>query len=162
MTVLLALRDAADGATESKRDSGTATSHGVSPGVWNDYGTDRQPWTTDLRVPDHRYGDGDTIGSFEAIHLGGHTAGSSALVDEDRGVLIAGDTVAGSDWRGLPAGYLLNPPEYFSDDVTTAESSLERLLEYELDAALVFHGSSVTEDAHDKPDRFVNFPGRGR
>lgn len=112
--------------------------------------------------PDHEYDDGDQIGAFEAVHLGGHTSGSSALVDEDRGILVGGDTVVGADWRGLPEGYLLNPPAYFSEDVAVAESNLDRLLEYDFDVALVFHGSSVTADAHEKLDAFVNFPGKGR
>jgi len=31
---------------------------------------------------------------------------------------------------------------------------------YEFDAALVYHGSSVTEGARGVLDRYVNFPGR--
>lgn len=112
--------------------------------------------------PDHRYQGGDEIGPFEAIYVGGHTSGSSALVDEDRGILVAGDTVVGTDWRGLPEGYLINPPTYFSDDVATAEANLERLLKFEFDTALVYHGSSVVVDANEKLDTFVNFPGKGR
>lgn len=123
------------------------------------------PEATELATdhgPDHRYESGDAIGPFEAVHVGGHTPGSSALVDEDRGILVAGDTVVGADWRGLPAGYLLTPPAYFSDDVATAETNAERLLAFEFDAALVYHGSSVLEDARERLDAFVNFPGKGR
>ena len=36
-----------------------------------------------------------------------------------------------------------------------AEASLERLIEYEFDAGLVFHGSSVLEDASEKLEAYV-------
>ncbi|WP_224332769.1 MBL fold metallo-hydrolase [Haloprofundus halobius] len=107
-----------------------------------------------------RYGDGDEIGSFEAVHVPGHEPDNHALVDADRGVVVAGDAVSGSDQRGLPEGYLILPPAVFSDDLNEAEENLERLLAHEFDAVLVFHGSSVLEDAREKLDRFVNFPGK--
>jgi glyoxylase-like metal-dependent hydrolase (beta-lactamase superfamily II) len=114
----------------------------------------------DAREPDRRYADGDAIGRFEAIHVPGHSPDMHALVDEDAGVLIAGDAVSGADLRGLPAGHLLPHAAVYAVDSTRAELSLDRLLEYEFDAALVFHGSSVTEGARDALDRYVNFPGR--
>lgn len=114
------------------------------------------------REPDNRFGDGEAIGPFETIFVGGHTPGSSAVVDPDRGVLIAGDTLVGADWRGLPPGYPLTPPEYFSADVAEAERNVERLLRHDFDSALVFHGSSIVENAHGKLNDFVNFPGKGR
>ncbi|WP_224447760.1 MBL fold metallo-hydrolase [Haloprofundus salilacus] len=107
-----------------------------------------------------RYGHGDEIGPFEAVHVPGHEPDNHALVDADREIVVAGDAVSGSDQRGLPEGYLILPPAVFSDDLNEAEESLERLLEYEFDAVLVFHGSSVLEGAKEKLDRFVNFPGR--
>ena len=112
------------------------------------------------RDPDRRYGHGDAIGRYEAVHVPGHTPGSSALVDEDAGLLVAGDALVGADWRGLPAGYLLPPPKHYTEDQDAAEENLDRLLEYEFDAALVYHGSSVTDGARERLDRFLNFPGR--
>jgi len=114
----------------------------------------------DAREPDRRYGDGDAIGRFEAVHVPGHSADMHALVDEDAGLLIAGDAVSGADLRGFPAGYLLPHAAVYAADLKRAELSLDRLLEYEFDAALVFHGSSVTDGARDVLDRYVNFPGR--
>lgn len=116
--------------------------------------------TEDIRAPDHRYSDGDVIGSFEAIYLPGHEPDHYALVDESTELLIAGDAVFGADLRGLPAGYLIPPPALYSDNVNQAEESMERLLEYDFDAALVFHGSSVTSGAKERLDAFVNFPGK--
>lgn len=112
--------------------------------------------------PASTYGDGDEIGPFTTIHAPGHTPGSSAVVHEERGILVTGDVLVGADWRGLPPGYLLHPPDYFSEDVATAERSLEKLLEHDFDIALVFHGSSVLEDPKGKLDAYVNFPGKGR
>ncbi|KTG10927.1 Zn-dependent hydrolase [Haloprofundus marisrubri] len=107
-----------------------------------------------------RYGDGNELGPFEAVHVPGHEPDNHALVDAARGVVVAGDAVSGSDQRGLPEGYLILPPAVFSDDLNEAEENLERLLEYEFDAVLVFHGSSVLEGGQKKLDRFVNFPGK--
>lgn len=110
--------------------------------------------------PDVRYGHRDEIGDFVAVHMPGHEPDNHALVDESRGVVVAGDAVSGADQRGLPAGYLLLPPAIYSENLNEAEVSLERLLKYEFDAVLVFHGSSVLSDAKAKLDAFVNFPGK--
>lgn len=109
---------------------------------------------------DHRYGTGDRIGGFEAVHVPGHSADLHALVDEQREVLIAGDALAGADLRGFPEGYLLPHAAVYAADYQAAELNLDRLLDYEFDAALVYHGSSVTEDARAVLDRYVDFPGR--
>lgn len=109
---------------------------------------------------DHRYGDGDRIGPFEAIHVPGHSEDLHALVDEDRGVLVAGDALAGADLRGFPEGYLLPHAAVYAEDYGMAELNLDSLLAYEFDAALVYHGSSVLEDARQVLERFLNFPGR--
>ena len=106
--------------------------------------------------PDHRYGDGDRIGRFVAVHVPGHKPDNHALVDEDAGVAVLGDAVSGADQRGLEAGRFHLPPAVYSRDLNLAEESLERLLDYEFDVGLVFHGSSVTEDAHAKLERYVD------
>lgn len=110
--------------------------------------------------PDVRYGDGDHVGDFRAIHVPGHTHDHHALVDEERGLLVAGDALAGADLRGFPAGFLLPHAAVYAEDPMAAELNLDRLLEFDFDAALVYHGSSVPSDAWDVVDRFANFPGR--
>ena len=106
-------------------------------------------------APDHRYGDGDRIGPFEAVHVPGHRDHQHALVDEDRGVAVLADALSGADQRGLPEGYFHLPPGVYSSDLGRAEESLERLLDYEFDVGLVYHGSSVLEDAGEKLDAYV-------
>lgn len=108
--------------------------------------------------PTHRYGDGDRIGRFVAVHVPGHEPDNHALVDEDAGIAVMGDAVSGADQRGLPAGYFHLPPARYSQDLNRAEESLQNLLDYEFDAGLVFHGSSVLDDADEKLNRYVNFP----
>jgi len=110
--------------------------------------------------PTHRYGDGDQVGRFVAVHAPGHRHDNHALVDESTGIAVMGDAVSGADQRGLPSGYFHLPPAHYSENLNRAEESLERLLEYDFDVALVFHGSSVTENAREKLDRYVNFPGK--
>jgi glyoxylase-like metal-dependent hydrolase (beta-lactamase superfamily II) len=118
-------------------------------------------WEADTtHAPDHRYGDGDRIGGFEAVYTPGHRHDHHSLVDESTGVLVAGDALSGADLRGLPAGYLLPHAAVYAEDLTQAELSLDRLLDYEFETALVYHGSSVAEGAREVLDRFVNFPGR--
>ena len=109
---------------------------------------------------DNRYADGDVIGSFEAVYTPGHEPDNYALVDEDEGILVPGDALFGADLRGFPAGYLIPPPALYSENINRAEQSMEKLLDYEFDAALVFHGSAVTEGAYDRLDAFINFPGK--
>jgi glyoxylase-like metal-dependent hydrolase (beta-lactamase superfamily II) len=114
---------------------------------------------TDAAV-DHRYGDGDSIGPFRAVHVPGHTPAHHSLVDEGRGVAVLGDAVFGSDARGLPAGYFVLPTAFFSADLAAADEHLDRLLDYEFETGLVFHGSNVTDAASEKLAAFVDFAGK--
>lgn len=121
------------------------------------------PAESDLNAasrPGRRFGHGARVGRFEAVHVPGHTPDCYCFVDEDAGVAITGDALFGADYRGLPAGYLVVPPAVYSDDLHAAERNLDRLVDYEFDAALVYHGTAVTEGARDVLDRYVNFPGR--
>lgn len=122
------------------------------------------PEETDLSTvvtPDHRFTNGDTVGTFTAIHVPGHEQDNYVLVDENAGFAILGDALSGADQRGLPAGYLLLPPADKSCNLNRAERRLERLLDFRFEAALVFHGSSVTENASERIAEFVNYPGKG-
>lgn len=111
--------------------------------------------------PDRRFADGDQVGRFQTVHVPGHTPDSCAFVDEDDGVAILGDTVFGSDFRGLPAGYLISPSEHFSADYAAAERNLSRLAEYDFEVGLVYHGSNVESGASEKLAEYVNFHGMG-
>lgn len=106
--------------------------------------------------PDIAYEDGDVLeGNIRVIQVPGHTEATSALLLEDRDILISGDTLDGADRGGLPAGYLLPPPALFNDDHRAAELNLYDLLGYDFDTVLVFHGSHVFENPKEKLDNFL-------
>lgn len=106
--------------------------------------------------PDVAYEDGDLLdGNIRIIQVPGHTAATSALLLEDRDILISGDVLDGSDRGGLPAGYLLPPPALFNANHEDAELNLYTLLQYDFDTLLVFHGSHVFEDPKRKLDDFL-------
>lgn len=106
--------------------------------------------------PDIAYEDGDLLdGNIRIIQIPGHTEATSALLLEDRDILISGDVLDGSDRGGLPAGYLLPPPALFNANHEDAELNLYELLGYDFDTLLVFHGSHVFEDPKGKLDDFL-------
>ncbi|NHN60215.1 MULTISPECIES: MBL fold metallo-hydrolase [Halorussus] len=106
--------------------------------------------------PDVAYEDGDLLdGNIRVIQVPGHTEATSALLLENRGILISGDVLDGSDRAGLPPGYLLPPPALFNQSHEDAELNLYNLLEYDFDTLLVFHGSHVFEDPKAKLDDFL-------
>lgn len=113
------------------------------------------------REPDHRYSHEDTVGPFTVVHVPGHCEDNYALVAPDRDIAVMGDAMLGADWRGLPPGYFVLVEAIYSNDLVAAERNLERLQNYQFDTGLVFHGSSVFEDARGKLDAFVDFPNKG-
>jgi len=112
------------------------------------------------RTPDRRFGHEDSVGPFTAVHIPGHRADNHALVATERPLAVVGDAMIGADWRGLPPGYFVMVEAMYSEDMIAAERYIERLQEYEFDVGLVFHGSSVLEDAGEKLDAFIEFPNR--
>lgn len=101
------------------------------------------------------YGEGDSFAGFEAIHAPGHRSHQHLLVNEERGVAVMADAASGADQRGLPKGYFHLPPGVYSEDLLLAEESLAKLRDYEFDVGLVYHGSSVLEDADQKLREYV-------
>lgn len=102
--------------------------------------------------PDVEFVDEDLLaGPIRAIEIPGHTVATTAFFLENDRTLIAGDTLEGSDRRGLPPGYLVPPAEQFNDDShAAAERNLVKLFDYEIDAVLVHHGTSVHEEPLEK------------
>lgn len=100
------------------------------------------------------------IGRFTAVHTPGYTSEYYALIDEANGIAVLGDAVFGADARGLTKGYFVLPMGYFSADLNQADESLGKLLTYDFNVGLVFHGESVTSDASEKLEQFVKFKGK--
>lgn len=110
------------------------------------------------QTPTATFEHGDVLADgVEVIEIPGHTPAPTSLYFPERKLLIAGDVLDGSDRRGLPAGYLLPPPASYNEDHTAAELNLERLLEYDIETVLVFHGSHVMSNAGEKLQRLINF-----
>lgn len=119
------------------------------------------PEGVDVEVPvDHRFGDGDAVGPFTAVHVPGHTDAHHVLIDEAAGVAVIGDALFGADARGLPAGHFVLPTAHYSADLAAADDSLSRLLGNDFEVGLVYHGSSVIEGASGKIEAFVEFVGK--
>lgn len=106
---------------------------------------------------DYNLNDGELFHGIAPIATPGHTSGNMAFLYED--VLIAGDTVIGSDfdraadydWSGRLA--MLKPSSH--ENPTQANQSVERLLEYDFDVVLVTHGSNVLKAGKDEVKKLI-------
>ncbi|MFB6172160.1 MAG: MBL fold metallo-hydrolase [Haloarculaceae archaeon] len=103
--------------------------------------------------------DGDAVAGFRALTVRGHTYGNMAFVDEDRGLLVAGDTVVGSDSDiaadGRWSGPLAPPAARFNRDDERARSSLVALADLAVEDVLLTHGADLTGGGADAVDRLL-------
>lgn len=103
---------------------------------------------------DYELTNGEIYWGIFAIHLPGHTPGNMAFIydDPDEGnVLIAGDTVTGSDFSPLAAddwsGRLaIVPPGRNTGGDENAHESVRKLVYYDFETVLMTHGSNVLEN----------------
>jgi glyoxylase-like metal-dependent hydrolase (beta-lactamase superfamily II) len=101
------------------------------------------------------YADGDVLdvpGRLRVIHTPGHTAGHSALLLEERGVLFAGDAICTLSPLTLRRGPQRMPHGFNASDEQT-EASLARLAATGADLVLVGHGEPWTEGAEAAVER---------
>lgn len=114
--------------------------------------------TYDLAA-DRLLADGDEVAGFRALTARGHTYGNMAFVDADRGLLVAGDTVVGSDSDIAPAGRwsgpLAPPAARFNRDDERARSNLVALADLPVEDALLTHGEDVTRRGADAIARLL-------
>jgi len=101
---------------------------------------------------------GETYWGIETISVPGHTPDNFAYLYED--VLLAGDTVAGSDSAfTMPSdwpGALAPLADDLNHDTDQMLDSIPRLLEYEFDVVLTAHGGNALEDGHGEVRRLVD------
>lgn len=83
--------------------------------------------------------DADRVFDLRVIATPGHTPGHIALLDERAGILMAGDSLNGTDGSGLVGA---NPQ--FTPNMAEADASVARLAGFDFSVVLVGHGGPVT------------------
>ncbi len=109
-----------------------------------------------------RFGDGDVLnvpGRPRVVHLPGHTAGSCALVLDDRGVAFTGDSLVTLDPFTAATGPRLMLSGV-NEDTEEARRSLSRLAETGVDTVLPGHGEPWRGGAAAAVDHALNSPAR--
>jgi glyoxylase-like metal-dependent hydrolase (beta-lactamase superfamily II) len=86
-------------------------------------------------------GDGDSVFDLDIIATPGHTPGHISVLDQQGGILVAGDALNGSDGRVIGA----NPD--FTSDIVAADESVAKLALFTYGTALFGHGEPVVGDA---------------
>ncbi|MFQ5919306.1 MAG: MBL fold metallo-hydrolase, partial [Thermoplasmata archaeon] len=88
--------------------------------------------------------DGDRYQELTIIHAPGHTPGNIALLDESRGLLIAGDSVR---TEGNKVGPMMD-----QNNINPAEhrDSMKKIAGFEFEALIVGHGEPMTSGARDR------------
>jgi glyoxylase-like metal-dependent hydrolase (beta-lactamase superfamily II) len=94
--------------------------------------------------------DGDTIANLKVIHTPGHTPGSTMLLDAQRKVLFAGDTLRfdGKKVTGAPTQYTW--------DADKEKESIEKISTLDFDVMLPGHGEFLKGNASNAVKEFVN------
>ena len=93
---------------------------------------------------------GDNIGGLTVIHVPGHTPGSIALLDEEKRVLFAGDTLRYDGKRVSGA------PEEFTFDPNKVKESIRKIAAYNFDVMLPGHGEPLKPNASEEVRKFAD------
>jgi glyoxylase-like metal-dependent hydrolase (beta-lactamase superfamily II) len=93
--------------------------------------------------------DGDSVGTLKVIHTPGHTPASIVLLDEQRGVLFAGDTLR------FEGGKITGAPKHFTWDATKERESIKKIAGLRFDVMLPGHGELLTTDASKAVGKFA-------
>jgi glyoxylase-like metal-dependent hydrolase (beta-lactamase superfamily II) len=83
-------------------------------------------------------------GGVEVIHTPGHTPGHLSLFVKKARLLIAGDELR------VEEGELVGPSEWATPDMEQANASLRKLLDYQIDYVLCYHGGLYGPNASEK------------
>lgn len=92
----------------------------------------------------HPMRDGEILpfhGGIEVIHAPGHTPGNICLYIRSHRLLIAGDQLR------IDSGTLVGPAPEHTPDMPTALQSLKKLLSYDIDDVICYHGGTCTSNA---------------
>lgn len=86
-------------------------------------------------------GDGDNVFDLTIIATPGHTPGHISVLDQQGGLLVAGDALNGADGGVIGA----NPD--FTPDIVTADQSVAKLAQFTYETVVFGHGEPVVGDA---------------
>jgi glyoxylase-like metal-dependent hydrolase (beta-lactamase superfamily II) len=92
--------------------------------------------------------EGDKIANLTVFHTPGHTPGSIALLDEERKVLFAGDTLR-YDGKKVSGA-----PEQFTADPNQVRESIAKLSTLTFDVMLPGHGETLKPNASEEIKKF--------
>jgi len=92
--------------------------------------------------------EGDKIANLAVFHTPGHTLGSIVLLDEERKVLFAGDTLR-YDGKKISGA-----PEQFSADLNKARESIAKISTLNFDIMLPGHGETLKPNASEEIKKF--------
>jgi glyoxylase-like metal-dependent hydrolase (beta-lactamase superfamily II) len=93
--------------------------------------------------------DGDKVGRLIVIHTPGHSEGSISLLDDERKVMFAGDTIRFMD------GKLMGSPEQFTLDRDKEKDSIRKISTFDFDTLLSGHGQPLMPNASQKVKDYV-------
>ena len=97
----------------------------------------------------------DALGGLEVIHMPGHTGGSIALYQRERGILFTGDTIRNEK------GVLDGPPPQFSPGLEESFTHIrEKVLQLDFEVLLPGHGEALSSGARGAVERMMRELGR--
>ncbi|QJD83508.1 MBL fold metallo-hydrolase [Cohnella herbarum] len=108
---------------------------------------------TPIAQVDHTVDDQERLpycGGITVIHTPGHTAGHISLYLEQSKLLIAADALTCKD------GMLRGPVPQTTLDMNAANRSIEKLLDYDIEAVICYHGGMSGVDVRDQLEKLVN------
>ncbi len=86
---------------------------------------------------------GEDVFGFEMVATPGHTAGHMAVIDNDAGLLLAGDAIF------TDGGAAIEGPERFFEDVPLSRESIQTMGALSYNTLLVGHGDPIEGGASD-------------
>lgn len=94
--------------------------------------------------------EGDEVpGGLRAIHTPGHTAGHVSFLHESKRLLFVGDAAQNRTQLALP-------PPFFTEDMTQAQTTLQKIAALDFDTAVFGHGKVLKGKANAEFRKFVD------
>ncbi|MGL4848476.1 MAG: MBL fold metallo-hydrolase [Clostridium sp.] len=92
--------------------------------------------------------DGDIIGGIEIIETPGHMPGHISVLVKEKKTLITGDALVVVNGELIPSN-----PQY-TLDMEKAKESIKRLLNYDIDTLICYHGGVYSDNVKEKIKNF--------